>query len=128
MIERIKILLMAISVVISFGFTILTLQTIEIDGDEVRYCSTIEFWCQGGYGDEIVLNNEDGKYYRGFKQTLNDVTVENGSVYAKYFDSTFTTNVEDGDYQELIGFEIYGDNLIFIVEDEQFTYVGTEES
>lgn len=128
MIERIKILLMTIVVIISFAFTILTVQTIEVDGEEIRYCSTIEFWCQADYGLEIVLNNEDGKYYSAYNQTLDDVTVQNGSVYDKSLDSTFNTNVEDGDYQQLIGFEIIDeDSPVFVVEDEQFKHVGKKE-
>lgn len=127
MIERIKLLLMAIVVVISFIFSYLTLETVTIDDKQYTYCREIEFWCGESWAYSIYYDANTDSYIAGDEDTFSDVVVKDGEFILNEdnYITTFKTNAKDGEYKEITGIEnwVNGDEY-FIIKDENIKYVG----
>ncbi len=130
MIDVIKITLISIVVVVSFIFTLLTVETIEINGDDIRYCRPIELWCQSSSADLIVYDMKNEQYYIGYQSEVTNVTVKDGMFYDKDLDTQYKTNVSDGTYESIEGIISWIDGADypqFTELNEKTKYIGGVE-
>lgn len=128
--DTIKITLIAIVVAMSFIFTLLTVETIEVNGEGIRYCRPIEAWCQNTNADLIVYDSESEQYFTGYQSRLTDVTVKAGILYGKDTDIEYRTNLSDGTYESIDGIISWIDGADypqFSVLNENIKYIGGVE-
>lgn len=130
MIERIKIILIAIIVVLSFGFSIVSLETVPLDDGDIHYCRKLEFWCGRKWSNPVYYSIKEDKYYSNYTLEFTDFTVKSGKFYYQEENQEYTTNLADGEYSNVTGMINWGpsDELPdFLVLNDDMIYIGKEE-
>lgn len=125
--DTIKITLIAIVVAMSFIFTLLTVETIDVNGEVIRYCRPIEVWCQNSNADLIIYDVENDQYFTGYQFGFTDITIKEGMFYDEDTDAKYTTNVSDGTYDSINGIVSWTDYPKFTVPNETNKYIGGVE-
>lgn len=125
---RAKILLMSIVLAIAVIFTVLTLESVEIDGEQVTFCRNIEFWCRSEYSWEMVVYDRSADTYSIEYPTIigQEIEVKDGE-YIDEDGNKYLIDLPDGKYQNLEGYFTYDeyDTEVFVVLDENTILLGS---
>lgn len=119
---KIKTAFIFLILTLAIIFSYLTLESVMINTQKIYYCRQIEFWCKPSWVNNVLIYDAINDQYKIIYPTeIKNIEVKGGK-FKNEENEEFVTNLEDGYYEQVLGF--YNDDDKYYAFNDKLVALG----